>query len=160
MASGRAMADRKRTILPDMGELMKLASGIFSDVHLDVVLERLVAAARHVSSAGYAPIGVLDRSRRELERFVTAGVDEVMRRRTYALPWECGVLAELSANPVPLRAAELGAHPRFHGSPGDIPATMTSLGAPVMTVGEPLEDFREKSGGKEFTKREEQAVKC
>ena len=90
----------------------------------------VVAAARHVSSAGYVPLGVLDRSRRELERFVTAGVDEVARRRIDAPPRERGVLAELTANPVPPRMAGLGAHPDSYGFPADIPATMTFLGAP------------------------------
>ena len=115
------MADGKRTILPDLRALMKLSCGTFCDLDLDVVLERVVAAARHVSSARYAPLGVLDRSRRELGRSVADGVDEVTRRRIYALPRGRGVLAELIANPVPVRAAELGAHPDSYGFPGDIP---------------------------------------
>ncbi|MGB0091001.1 MAG: hypothetical protein WBP81_00450 [Solirubrobacteraceae bacterium] len=97
------MADGKRTILHALRELMKLARGAFGDLDLDGVLERVVAAARQVSSARYAPLGVLDRSRRELERFLTAGVDEVTRRRIYALRRGRGVLAELIADPVPLR---------------------------------------------------------
>ena len=100
VASGRAMADGKRTILPDLRGLMKLVCGGFSDLNLDVVLERVVAAARHASGARYAPPGVPDRSRRELERFVTAGVGEVTRRPIDALPRGRGVLAELIANPV------------------------------------------------------------
>ena len=82
------MADGKRTILPDLRELMRFARGAFCDLDLDGVLERVVAAARHVSSAGYVPLRVLDRSGRELERFVTAGVDEVTRRRIDAPPRE------------------------------------------------------------------------
>ena len=54
--------------------------------------------------------------------------------------------------------AALGAHPDSYGFPGDIPPTMTFLGAPVMIVGKPLGDFREKAGGEEFSERDEQAV--
>jgi hypothetical protein len=72
VAGGRAVAEETRTILPDLREPMKLVCGGVCDLDLDVVLERVVAAARHVSSASYAPLGVLARSRRGLERFVTA----------------------------------------------------------------------------------------
>ena len=70
-ASGCAMADGKRTILPDLRGVTKLARGAVCDLDLDVVFERVVAAARHVSRARDVPLGVLDRSRRERERFVT-----------------------------------------------------------------------------------------
>ena len=66
VASGRAMADGKRTILPDLREVMRLARGTGCDLDLDVV----VAATRHVSRTRDVPLGVLDRSRRGLERFV------------------------------------------------------------------------------------------
>jgi hypothetical protein len=141
------MAEEKRTILPDLRELMTLPCGTSCDLDLDVVLERVVAAARHVSSARYAPLGVLDRSRRERERFVTAGVDEVTRRRIYALPRGRGVLAELIANPVSPRVAELGAPPDSCGFPGGIPPMMTFFGAAVMIVREPLGDLRARWPG-------------
>ena len=70
------MADAERTILPDLPGGMELARGAFCDLDLEWC-SAVVAAARHVSSARYAPLGVLDRSRRELERVVSAGVDEV-----------------------------------------------------------------------------------
>ena len=120
-ASGRAMADGKRTIPPDLRELIKLARGAFCDLDLDVVLERVAAAARHMSSARYAPLGVLDRSGGELERFVAAGVDGVTRRRVDALPRGRGVRGELIASPVPLRVGELGAHRGSYGYPGEHP---------------------------------------
>ena len=87
-------------------------------------------AARHVSSATYAPLGVLDRSPRGLERFVTAGVDEVTRRRIDAVPRGRGVLAELLADPVPLRAAILRAHCGSRGFPGEHPPNDDLFGRP------------------------------
>ena len=89
---------------------MELARRAFCDLDLDAVPKRVVAAARPASSVQHAPLGVLDGSRRALKRFVTAGVDGMTRRRIDALPRGRGVLAELIANPVPLRVVELGAH--------------------------------------------------
>ena len=129
-ASGCAMADGKRTILPDLRELMRLARGAVCDFDLDVVLEGVVAAARHVSSTGYVPLGVLDRSRRERERFVTAGVDEVTRRRIYAFPRRGGVIGEVIANHVPLRMAELDTHRGSYGFAGEHPPDADCLGRP------------------------------
>jgi len=125
----RVMADGKRTILPDLRVLMKLACGVFCDLDLDVVVERVVAAARHVSSAGRAPLGVLDRSRRELERFLTAGADPGTRRRIYAARWGRRV-AELIANPVPVRVGGIGRAPRFVRIPGRHSATDDLRGRP------------------------------
>jgi GAF domain len=158
-AGGRATAHGKRTILPDLRASMKSFCGTFCDLDLAVVLERVVAAARQVSSARYATLGVLDRSRREPGRSVTDGVDEVTRRRIHALPRERGVLAELIANPAPVRAVELGAHRDSYGFPGDIPL-MTVVGAAVMAGGQPLGDLylTDGAGGEEFSERDEEAV--
>ena len=62
------------------------AQPVTSGPDLDAVRERMVAAARHVSSAVRAPIGMVGRSRRELERIVTARINEVRRRRIDAPP--------------------------------------------------------------------------
>jgi hypothetical protein len=153
-ASGCAMADGERTILPDLRGGWNSRTGP-SAVSISMWCSSGWSRSRGMwSSDRYAPLSVLDRSRRELERFVSAGIDDVTRRRIYALPRGRGVLAELIANPVP-RAGELGAHRGSYGFPGDIPPTMTFLGAPVIIVGEPLGDFREKAGGEEFSERDE-----
>ena len=108
-ASGCAMADGKRTILADLCGLMKVAARGPCDLDLDVVFERVVAAARHVSRAGDVPLGVLDRSRRERKRFVNAASDEGTRRGICALPRGRSVIGEPIANPIPLRMGELDA---------------------------------------------------
>jgi hypothetical protein len=65
---------------------------VVSDLDLDSVLERVVESAREVSGARYVALGVLDKSRRELERFITTGIDEDTRRRIGSLPRGRGVL--------------------------------------------------------------------
>jgi signal transduction histidine kinase len=46
----------------------------------DAVLERLLDVARELTGARYAAIGVLDEQREQLERFLTAGIDEETHR--------------------------------------------------------------------------------
>ena len=80
-----------------------MACGVLSDLDVDVVLERVLEAARALTGARYAALGILDRSRSELDRFITAGLDEETRRHIGALPRGRGVLGELIADRRPLR---------------------------------------------------------
>jgi signal transduction protein with GAF and PtsI domain len=102
------------------------------------VLERVVDAARDLIGAQHAPLGALDRSKTELERFVTAGVDEETRPATGALSRGRGVLGELISDPRPLRLADVGAHPHSYGVPAGHPHMKTFLGVPVLVAGQPF----------------------
>jgi signal transduction histidine kinase len=103
---------------------------------------------------------VLDRSRSELERFITIGIDDEIRERIGELPRGRGVLGELISDPRPLRVADVGAHPRSYGFPAAHPGMATFLGVPLWVAGEPfgVVYLTEKSGGGEFTEEDEQAV--
>ena len=70
------------------------------------------------------------------------------------------MLGELIANPVPLRVADVGAHPRSYGFPAEHPRMKTFLGVPVMVSGEPFGNLylTEKAGGEEFSERDEEVV--
>jgi hypothetical protein len=46
--------------------VLEVAQGVLCELDLDAVLERVVEAAREVSGASYAALGVLDRSRTSL----------------------------------------------------------------------------------------------
>ena len=143
-----------------MRGVLELARGVLSDLNLDVVLERVVQAAREVSGARYAALGVLDRSRSELERFVTVGIDEATQSRIGELPRGRGVLGELITHPVALRVADLGAHPHSYGFPAGHPAMKTFLGVPVLVGGEPFGNLylTEKAGGQGFTEEDEGTI--
>ena len=54
--------------------LLQVGRTVVSDLDADAVLERVLEAAREVTGARYAALGVLDEQRRELERFLTAVV--------------------------------------------------------------------------------------
>ena len=131
-----------------------------SDLDVDVVLERVLEAACELTGARYAAIGVLDRARGELERFVTAGVDDPTRQQIGVLPRGRGVLGELIADPRPLRLGDVGAHPRSYGFPSGHPPMKTFLGVPVLVAGDPFGNvyLTEKRDGEEFTDEDEHAV--
>ena len=155
-----SVADRDRGVASGLLRLLDVACGVMSDLDVDVVLERVLDAARDLTGAGYAAIGVLDRSHGELERFVTAGVDEPTRQQIGVLPRGRGVLGELIADPRPLRLGDVGAHPHSYGFPSGHPPMKTFLGVPVLSAGQPFGNLylTEKRDGQEFTEEDELAV--
>jgi|SRR5579884_524639 len=140
--------------------VLEVAQGVIAELDLDVVLQRVVEAACELSGARYAALGVLDESRTELERFLTAGMDEATRRRIGTLPRGRGVLGELIEHPVSLRLADVGAHPRSFGFPAGHPPMRTFLGVPVFVRGRPFGNLylTEKAGGAQFTEQDQENV--
>ena len=96
--------DRLRRLL-DVGETL------VSELDPDLVLDRILAEAQQLTGARYAALGVLDEQRRELERFVTAGIDEAAHRKIGQLPRGRGVLGVLIDDPRPLRLRDVSGHP-------------------------------------------------
>jgi two-component system, NarL family, sensor histidine kinase DevS len=154
------VADYDRSAASGVLGVLDVACGVLSDLNVDVVLERVLEAARQLTGAKYAALGVLDRSRRELERFKTAGLDDSTRQQIGALPRGRGVLGEVIADPRPLRLADVGAHPRSYGFPSGHPPMKTFLGVPLIVAGEPYGNLylTDKRCGEEFTVEDEQAV--
>src|SRR5450755_78278 len=140
--------------------VLDLARSMLGDLDVDRVLEGVLESARELTGARYAAIGVFDESRTALARFITAGVDESTRSRIGSLPSGHGVLGELIRDPVPLRLANVGRHPRSYGFPAGHPVMETFVGVPVMVAGEPFGNLylTEKQGGSEFTEVDEQAL--
>jgi len=61
--------------------------------------------------------GVLDRDRRELERFITRGIDAEKHRAIGDLPRGRGILGVLIDEPHPLRIPDVGTHAKSYGFP-------------------------------------------
>jgi signal transduction histidine kinase len=152
--------DRERPAVSGALEVLDVAQGVLADLDLDVVLERVLEAGRELTGARYAALGVLDRSCGELERFLTAGIDEPTHQSIGALPRGRGVLGELISDPRPVRLADVGAHPHSYGFPPGHPEMTTFLGVPVVVAGAPFGNLylTEKAGGEEFTEEDQQAV--
>jgi signal transduction histidine kinase len=140
--------------------VLALARSVLGDLDVEVVLERVLIAARELTGARYAAIGVLDEDRTGLARFVTLGLNEQERVLIGPPPRGRGVLGELIEHPVPLRLPEVGDHPRSYGFPLGHPEMSTFLGVPVLAGGAPYGNLylTEKAGGEAFTEDDERAL--
>jgi signal transduction histidine kinase len=140
--------------------LVEVGTALLSELDLEVVLRSVVEAARDLTDAGYAAIGVLDSDRRELERFIYLGIDDETRREIGPLPRGRGVLGELIRHPQPLRLADVDQHPHAYGFPPGHPPMHTFLGVPIAIRGEAYGNLymTEKRGGGEFDEADQDAA--
>jgi signal transduction histidine kinase len=138
--------------------LSEVVPEVLSELDLDVVLERVLTAARELTGARYAALGVLDGSKGELARFLTLGIDDALRPVIGPLPRGHGVLGELIRNPTPLRLDDVGSHPRSYGFPTGHPTMHSFLGVPILVRGEAFGNLylTEKTSG--FTDADEDAA--
>jgi signal transduction histidine kinase len=139
--------------------LIEVGPSLGADLQLDSVLDRLLTVAREVTGARYAAVGVLDRSRHELERFVTQGIDDATRQTIGDLPKGHGVLGVLIREPKPLRLHDVSDHVMSYGFPPGHPQMRSFLGVPVKVGGEAWGNLylTDKEGG-DFEEADEQAV--
>ncbi|HEX2468288.1 MAG TPA: GAF domain-containing protein [Solirubrobacterales bacterium] len=150
-ASAGSLEQRQLERLLDVGR------GLVSELDQERVLRQVLEAARELTDARYAALGVLDGAKRELERFLFVGIDVETRAKIGPLPRGHGILGELIRDPKPLRLAAIADHPRSYGFPANHPPMTTFLGVPVMIRGEVYGNLylTEKEGGAEFDERDE-----
>jgi signal transduction histidine kinase len=140
--------------------LVEVGSSLLSELDLEVVLRSVVEAARELTGAEYAALGVLDQDRRELERFIYLGIDEETRRDIGPLPRGRGVLGELIRHPQPLRLSDVETHPHAYGFPPGHPPMHSFLGVPIAIRGQAYGNLymTQKAGGVEFDDADEEAA--
>ena len=140
--------------------VLDVARSVLAELDLEVVLDRVLHAARDLTDAQYAAVGVLNESRTELARFLTVGIDDAAHEEIGELPRGRGVLGELINDPAPLRLAHVGQHARSWGFPAGHPPMNSFLGVPIVVRGQPYGNLylTEKVGGAEFTDADEEAV--
>ena len=140
--------------------LLDAGRSLVSELDPEVVLEHLLEAARELTGASYAALGILDERKEGLERFVTVGIDPETRREIGDLPRGRGILGELIQHPSVLRLADIGEHPHSYGFPPGHPPMHTFLGAPVIIRGEAWGNLylTEKQDGEEFDEGDEEAI--
>ncbi len=144
---------------PRIRRLLGVGRVLMRELDPEVVLDRLLEAAREITGARYAALGILNESRTGLDQFLAAGIDEETRRAIGALPRGRGVLGVLIAEPRPLRLSDVGEHPRSYGFPEGHPAMRSFLGVPVLIRGEVWGNLylTDKQGG-DFTELDEEAA--
>lgn len=140
--------------------LVDVGTSLLSELDLEVVLRSVVEAARELTSAEYAALGVLNQDHTELERFIYLGIDDGTKRGIGNLPRGRGVLGELIREPKPLRLPDVNRHPHAYGFPPGHPPMHTFLGVPITVRGETFGNLymTEKEGGAEFDDDDEAAA--
>src|ERR1700683_2879309 len=137
--------------------LLRANALVAGELSLPVVLRQIVAAARDLLGARYAALGVLGPDG-GLEQFVHAGMDQELVARIGDLPTGRGILGLLISEPVPIRLANLAAHPASAGFPPGHPPMSGFLGLPVR-IGERVFGhlyLTERCDGGEFTAEDEE----
>ncbi|HTU86349.1 MAG TPA: GAF domain-containing sensor histidine kinase [Solirubrobacteraceae bacterium] len=140
--------------------LLEVGRALVAEHDTQAVLDRILDAAREITGARYAALGVLDETRQELERFITIGIDAATHSAIGDLPRGRGVLGVLIRDPRPLRLGDVGQHPESYGFPLGHPEMQTFLGVPIIVRGEGWGNLylTEKEGGEEFTEQDEEAA--
>jgi signal transduction histidine kinase len=140
--------------------LMDSAAELLTELDIERLLERALAAGRAATGAKYAAVGVLDESGRRLARFETSGIDEATHRNIGDLPQGHGILGLLITDPKPLRIPDVGSHPKSYGFPVGHPTMTTFLGVPISLRGEVWGNFylTDKESGEPFDDEDEAAV--
>src|SRR5207248_10811786 len=112
------------------------------------------------TGAGYAALGVIDRSGTAFERFVTTGFDEETRAAIGDLPRGRGILGVLIREAQVLRLHDLQQDPRSVGFPPNHPAMHSFLGVPILLRGIAYGNLylTEKEGGDAFSVEDEEVV--
>jgi two-component system, NarL family, sensor histidine kinase DevS len=140
--------------------LLEVGRSLVSDLDLESVLQAVLDAARDLTGARYAALGVLNDSGDGLERFLTLGIDGAARARIGDLPRGHGVLGVLIKDPKPLRLADVGMHRHSYGFPAGHPPMTTFLGVPIRIRKAVYGNLylTDKGGGEEFDESDEAAV--
>ncbi|MER6074492.1 GAF domain-containing SpoIIE family protein phosphatase [Streptomyces sp. NPDC001817] len=157
--------EQLRALLSTMDRLQGLLDAVVAisrEVELPAVLHRIVTTAMELVGARYGALGVLDRSGRQLEQFISAGLSEQEREALAAagLPRGRGVLGHLISNPAPLRVDSIQGHPASAGFPAGHPYMRTLLGVAITVRGEIYGDLylAERSDGQPFDENDENIV--
>ena len=140
--------------------LIDVGRGLLSQLDLEAVLDQVLETAREITGARYAALGILDRDRRELERFITRGIDAETHRAIGDLPRGRGILGVLIDTPQPLRLPAVGEHPKSYGFPPGHPPMSTFLGVPIVVRGQVWGNLylTEKAENLEFDAVDEESV--
>ncbi len=143
--------------MPDVSDRLRalLDAGIAlnAELSLDALLQRLVESAAEITGARYAALGVIDKSGRTLERFLTTGVDDETHAAIGELPRGRGILGVLIREARALRLDDIAADPRSVGFPRNHPPMKSFLGVPIMLRGVAYGNLylTEKEGDDQFT---------
>jgi signal transduction histidine kinase len=134
--------------------------GVAGDLSVATVLQRLAAAAQSLVDARYAAIGVPDEDGDGFAQFIHVGMSEELVEAIGPLPKTHGLLGSMLLDPVPYRADDVRADPRFRWWPAAHPRMRSFLGVPIVFKGDVVGAFylADKEGGGRFTDDDESLI--
>jgi PAS domain S-box-containing protein len=168
--SGQVQARRELHQLQESAAQRALVLETANQVALDILtsrtgieaLQHIAEAARALSQARYAALGVANPHGQGLAAFVTTGLTPEEEAAIGPRPKGAGVLSLLLSRTQPLRIADLAAHPASVGFPPNHPPMRSFLGVPIRRGEETLGSLylTDKEGGGAFTEADEVAVQA
>lgn len=149
--------------IDDPVRLRRLVKAILildAELHLPVVLRRIVEEACELVEARYGALGVLSEDGNTLDQLVTAGLSPEEELAIGTRPTGQGVLGTVVADDKPVRLRDVTASPDSIGVPEHHPAMSSFLGVPIRVHGEVYGTLylTNKEGAKEFTEDDEELV--
>jgi signal transduction histidine kinase len=149
--------------IDDPVKLRRLVQAILildGELHLPVVLRRIIEEACDLVDAQYGALGVLTEDGRALDQFLTVGLSSEDEQAIGPRPTGRGVLGTLIADEKPLRLPDTAASPDSYGIPANHPAMTSFLGVPVRVHGEVYGNLylTNKKNAAEFSEDDEELV--
>lgn len=139
--------------------LDRATRAIAGELDVDRVLQLIVDSVRELVGARYAAMGTFD-ARGRIERFITSGMSDELRRRIGPLPQGHGLLGTIIRENVTLRIPDIAGHPDSYGFPPEHPPMGSLLGVPIRVGGKTVGNFylTEKEGASEFSDEDQELV--
>jgi len=125
---------------------------------LDDALTRLAKAAREISGASYAAIGIPEADGDAFAAFIHVGMSDELVAQMGPLPRTHGMLDAMLHDPEPVRLPDIKKDPRFRGWwPSAHPQMSSFLGVPIVGQGEVVGAFylTDKIGSPGFSDEDE-----
>ena len=140
--------------------LVEAGIALSSELTLDGLLQLLAETAAKLTGARYAALGVIDVTGRELERFITHGIDPETHAAIGDLPRGRGILGVLIRDARPLRLHNIAEDERSVGFPANHPPMKSFLGVPILLRGVAYGNLylTEKEDGADFTEEDEEVL--
>ncbi len=142
-----------------MRALHRATLSLYTDLSLDGTLRRIVQAARELTHARYAALGVPD-GRGGLATFLTEGMADEEIARIPHPPVGRGLIGEIYRTGRSIRVPDLTKHPRAAGFPAGHPGMRSFLGVPISAFGRPVGQIylTERIGADEFSEEDQSLI--
>jgi signal transduction histidine kinase len=133
---------------------------VTSDLDLNELLHRVADEARKLTRAEYGAMGVLNKEKTELARFITSGMPPEEAEKMGSPPQGHGLLGSVIRDDRTIRLTGASDDARAVGVPPGHPVPHSFLGVPVRVRGEPIGNLYliNKVDGLAFTEQDETIV--